>query len=240
MRLSPRLLKIVGLIPANSVVADIGTDHALLPVYLVVTGRCPRVIATDVRPGPLEAARRTVEEFSASDAIELRLGHGLSVIEPREADVIVIAGMGGRAMTHILERSPEVALAARRLILQPMSGAALVRRWLISRGFRIAQEELAAEGGHIYEVIAAEPGAEPSPDPVVAAAEMEVGPRLWEEAHPLLGRLIAQKCERLRAIIRQMEASGLSRDEAFLSRQERLHLLEELLHRFTEREDSRQ
>ncbi len=243
MRLSPRLLKIAGLVPENSVVADVGTDHALLPVYLVVTGKCPRAIASDVRPGPLDAARQVVARFAAEGLVDLRLGPGLTVLRPHEADVLVLAGMGGRTITAILERSPDVCASARRLILQPMNATASLRRWLLNHGFGLAEEELVREGERIYEVLAAEAavpgcagrqgrdGAATTGGPawpsegeparsggMVTEAGLEVGPLLWERRHPLLREFLERKRERCRRILEQVEAGGLRADQRAAAR----------------------
>lgn len=214
MRLSPRLFKIASLVPEKTVVADIGTDHALLPVYLVATGKCPRAIASDSRPGPLEAARATVSAFGVAGQVDLRLGYGLTVLSPREADVVVLAGMGGETILACLERSREVLGGVERLVLQPMTAAARVRRWLLARGFRLAAEELVREGDRIYEIIAAEPGEEPPVSSLLAEVGLEVGPRLWEGPHPLLRSFIADRLSRYRRILAQMTETGISAGEA--------------------------
>ena len=103
MKLPERLLRIASFVPQSSLVADIGTDHALLPVYLARQGICSKVIATDLHPGPLEAARSTVALFNLWKQVELRQGDGLEVIRPGEVNVIIIAGMGGVK----IERNPE-------------------------------------------------------------------------------------------------------------------------------------
>lgn len=254
MKLSPRLLKIAALVPRNAVVADVGTDHALLPAYLVVTGRSPRVIATDAKPGPLEAARATVREFAAEGRIDFRLGFGLTVLEPHEADAVVLAGLGGHTVVAILERSPEVRATVRRFILQPATAAGPVRRWLLAHGFRLAAEDLAREGGRFHEIIAAEPAAPAPPHPTAAPASaaappaaapdpalaaepllsdlgLEVGPRLWESRHPLLRAFLEDRLARCRGILEQMGRSGLEGDRALERYRRRARTLEALLAR---------
>lgn len=235
MKLSPRLLRIAALVPRNAVVADVGTDHALLPAYLVATGRSPRVIATDAKPGPLEAARATAREFVAEGRIDFRLGFGLTVLAPHEADAVVLAGLGGHTIIRILERSPEVRATVRRFILQPATAAGPVRRWLLAHGFRLAAEDLAREGGRFHEIIAAEPA--PAPDPALAAEPLladlglEVGPRLWEARHPLLRAFLEDRLARCRGILEQMSRSGLGADRALERYRHRARTLEALLAR---------
>lgn len=209
MELNHRLRRIADLVPAGSVIADIGTDHAYLPVYLVQAGKCPRAIAGDVRPGPLAAARRTVREAALDDKIDLRLGDGLGILKPGEADVAVLAGMGGPLVIRILEAAPYVRRSLKGLILQPMIAVASVRRWLVANGFRIADEDLVADGDRIYEIMAAELGTEPGhsgsgfPDLV-----LEIGPRLIEKKHPLVPALIRGKVDHLRLIAAEAARSA--------------------------------
>lgn len=229
MKLSPRLLKIACLVPDDAVVADIGTDHALLPAYLVVTGKCPRAIATEVKPGPLEAARETVREFGVAKQVDLRLGYGLTVLEPHEADAVVIAGVGSRTIVEILERSPSLRATVRRLVLQPMSGAGALRRWLLAHGYRLADEDLVREDGRFYEALAAEPGSGAAPSQPLLDLGLEVGPRLWERRHPLLRAFIEDKLARYRTIVDRIGRSGLDRDRAGQKFELKVRALEELL-----------
>lgn len=139
----------------GSRVADIGTDHAYLPVYLVQAGVCPGGIAADIRSGPLDAARRTVTEAGLTDVIALRLGDGLVPVAADEADDIVIAGMGGETIVEILSAADWVKDTRLRLILQPMTRAEELRRWLLTSGFSITEERLVRDGHRLYPVLAA-------------------------------------------------------------------------------------
>lgn len=161
MTLDERLSAVAKLVRPGSRVADIGTDHAYLPVYLITAGICPSAIAADIGAGPLNAARRTVTEAGSAEKIELRLGDGLSVIAPDEADDIVIAGMGGETVAAILAAAPWIGDARYRLILQPMSRAAELRRYLMTNGFSLTEEHLVTDGRHLYPVMAAEYTAAP-------------------------------------------------------------------------------
>lgn len=144
--------------------ADIGTDHALLPVALVRSGVCPYAVASDIRTGPAERARRAVEEAQLADRIEVRLGPGLSVLQPEEADDLVIAGMGGETIVSILGEAPWIRSSHFRLILQPMSRPEVLRRWLHRAGFLLEAEPAVEDGGHLYSILRAhyEPEAVPA------------------------------------------------------------------------------
>lgn len=182
MELSPRLAAIASLIPPGSPVADIGTDHALLPLYLVSTGRSPRVIATEMNEKPYQAAGRQVLAAGAAGRVQVRRGDGLEAIGPGEVEVIVIAGMGGGTISGILERSRGVLAGVSRLVLQPMSDAPALRVWLVQNGWCLADEELAKEDGKFYVIIAAEPGEECCGDGFL----LEVGPVLVNKCSPVL------------------------------------------------------
>lgn len=155
MALSKRLQAAADMVRQGSVVADIGTDHGFLPVHLIQHGICPRAIAADIKKGPLDAARRTVQTACLSQQVSLRLGDGLAPIEPGEADDIVIAGMGGETIVAILENVPWIKDPRYRLVLQPMSRAEQVHRFLYETGFEIEQERWIQDGKHGYVVLCA-------------------------------------------------------------------------------------
>ncbi len=138
-------------------VADIGTDHAYLPAYLIENNICPSAIAADIGKGPLENAMKVVSTSkNLSDRIQLRLSDGLKEIKPDEAEDIVIAGMGGILIAEILTAAPWVKDENKRLILQPMSHAEDVRRYLCENGFEIIKEKACSDSKHNYIIIVAE------------------------------------------------------------------------------------
>ena len=159
--LDKRLSAVAALVRQGSRLADIGTDHAYLPVHLVQVGVCPSAIASDIGAGPLDAARRTVTENGLTSEIALRLGNGLATVSAGEVEDIAIAGMGGETIAAILEAAPWVKSGDLRLILQPMTRAEDLRRWLLSHGFTILEEHLIIDGRHLYPVMAAEYTAAP-------------------------------------------------------------------------------
>lgn len=138
-------------------VVDIGTDHAYLPAYLIENSICPSAIAADIGKGPLENARKVVgASKDLSEKIELRLSDGLKEIKSHEAEDIVIAGMGGILISEILSAAPWVKDEEKRLILQPMSHAEDVRKYLCENGFEIIKEKACTDGRHNYIIIVAE------------------------------------------------------------------------------------
>jgi tRNA (adenine22-N1)-methyltransferase len=156
IKLSKRLERIAEQVPKGTRLADIGTDHALLPVFLVQKGIISRAVAGDVNPGPLAAAKQQVEAAGLSDNIDVRLGDGLTVIKQGEVDIVNIAGMGGSLMTDILTAGLDKLEGVNRLILQPNVSGDQVRSWLISRDWHLSAEELIGEDGFFYEILTAE------------------------------------------------------------------------------------
>lgn len=154
--LDKRLSAVAALVRQGSRLVDIGTDHAYLPVHLVQAGVCPSAIASDIGAGPLDAALRTVTENELTSQIALRLGDGLATVSADEIEDIAIAGMGGETIAAILEAAPWVQDRRLRLILQPMTRAEDLRRWLLQNGFAVMEEHLITDGRHLYPVLAAE------------------------------------------------------------------------------------
>lgn len=126
----------------DSVVADIGTDHAYIPIYLVEQGVCKKAIAMDVNPGPLERAREHILASGLSEQIVTRLSDGLAKLSENEADTYVIAGMGGPLMVSILARRMDLLQKGKTLVLQPQSEIGEVREFLIHNHYKIIREEM--------------------------------------------------------------------------------------------------
>lgn len=187
--LGPRLALIASFVPPGARVADIGTDHALLPIHLLQSGISPRAVAVEKAAGPLQAARRAVARAGLETVCAVRAGNGFGPLEPGEVDTAVIAGMGGQTITAVLDAAPAGVLeAVSRLILQPMNRASTLRAWLYDHGWHLADEELVDEAGRLYEILVAEPGVDRMPEEPL----LEVGPVLWARKHPLLRRHLAE------------------------------------------------
>lgn len=157
MKLSKRLSTIAELVPQARVVADIGCDHAYVAIELIRSGRAERVLACDIRKGPLEIARRNVEEAGYGEQIDLRLGDGLAPVVPGEADTVVIAGMGGGLVIDILkDRIHEFD----RYVLSPQSELDKVRHFLHEKEMRIDKEVMVYDEGKYYTIMTVEQGTE--------------------------------------------------------------------------------
>lgn len=155
MILPKRLSLIASMVDRGAVVADIGTDHAHLPIYLVNNNVCPSALACDIKESPLETGRQNIVLCHLEDKIQTRISDGLSNIKSNEADTFTIAGMGGDMIIHILSSCPYIFDDKYTLILQPMTKYPTLMGWLFDNGFEIIRQECIHEGKHCYTVIKA-------------------------------------------------------------------------------------
>lgn len=150
MRLSERLERVVSFVRPCASAADIGTDHALVPVELVRRGIVKKAIAMDVRPGPLSRAKEQISRAGLSDQIEPRLSDGLAALKPQEAETVIIAGMGGELIIRILTVGRHMWDSVAQWVLSPHSEVFKVRGWLLENGFSIEKEDMVCEDGKYY------------------------------------------------------------------------------------------
>lgn len=158
IELSPRLRMVADLVPKGARLADVGTDHAYLPAALILEGVIPSAIAADLRQGPLNRARITVQTCGLTGRVTFRLCDGLSGIRPEEVEAVVIAGMGGETIAAILAAAPWTRERDIPLVLQPMSSMPDLRSWLAGNGYRILTEQLAREGDTLYTALSVRAG----------------------------------------------------------------------------------
>lgn len=156
--LSKRLEAVAERVPQAARMADIGCDHAYLPLALLKRGQVSYAIGCDVNAGPLEAARKNAAQ--AGIPLELRLANGLAALHPGEVDVVTLAGMGAGLMVDILSAEPQVTTALKRIVVSPNVAPWLLRQWAMTTGFAVCEETVVEEHGHYYEVFALEPVAE--------------------------------------------------------------------------------
>ena len=149
MELSKRLEMVAGLVTQERI-ADIGTDHGYVPIYLYKKGRIKKAYACDVRKGPLEKCKKNIALYGAEDVIETRLGSGLTPLKAGEAETAIMAGMGGMLIVHILQDSPEVAASLTELVLSPQRDFGAVRKYLHQIGFAIREEHTLKEENKPY------------------------------------------------------------------------------------------
>lgn len=200
MKLSPRLKCVADMVEKGSYVADIGTDHAYIPIYLIKEGFCKRAIGTDVRTGPLKRAEENVKIYGLKGSIELRQGYGLSPIAECGADCVIMAGMGGYLISDILDKDKLIAKKIDYFILQPIQAPEAVREFLYKNGYKIYDEALVRENQKIYQVIAAKHGTEEIDDNIY----FEIGKKLIDKNEPMLTELIERKIEELDSVIHKV------------------------------------
>ena len=152
MELSKRLELVASLV-SHETIADIGTDHGYVPIYLYLQGKIKKAYACDVRKGPLEKCRANIALYGAEGVIETRLGSGLIPLKPFEAETAIMAGMGGMLIVHILQDSPEVAESLKELVLSPQRDFGEVRKYLHEIGFAIKEEHMLKEDNKPYVVM---------------------------------------------------------------------------------------
>lgn len=206
LELTPRLQLLASWVPQGARFADIGTDHAYLPVWLMLQGRLHSAIASDLRKGPLERARETGRTYGA-EGIDYRLANGLADIQPDEVDVIAIAGMGGETIAAILEAAPWTADGQHTLLLQPMTKDHELRRYLMEHGYCIRREALVYDRGTIYPVMEVVAG-----EMVLSAGQIYGGAKLIHD--PLGDRYLIEKIIRLFGVIAGINRSADRQEEA--------------------------
>jgi len=227
IKLSNRLQRIADYITSGNRVADIGSDHALLPIYLLQNGKCPSAIAGELNEGPFQAARKAAADAGLQQRLEVRKGDGLSVLSGGETDSVTIAGMGGSLMSMILETGDQAGKlqGVTELVLQPNVGEDEVRLWLLGKGWQLCDESILEEDGKIYEVLHARCSED-------AAASNEalydgsflplswnrselkgllvrMGPHLLRKPTPVLIRKWRLEIEKLERICKQLDGSDL-------------------------------
>lgn len=223
MDISKRLKCIETLIENCDTVADIGTDHAYLPIDLIERKICRRVIASDINRGPVNKAKKNISEKNMDNFIECRLGPGLSTIMPDEADVIIIAGMGGNLIRNIIETDIDIFKTADYAVLQPVQNPDILRKYLYERGFSILNEELCLDENKYYEIIKVKYDDKPEELDYIY---YEVSKILFNNKHKLLKKYICYKIEKYGKILSNINDPGELAQERKLEIKEKLEKLE--------------
>ncbi|TCK98710.1 tRNA (adenine22-N1)-methyltransferase [Natranaerovirga hydrolytica] len=160
MNISDRLATIANTVEIGSKVADIGTDHAYIPIFLIHHGIAQKVIAMDINKGPLLKANTNIAHYNMGHLIETRLSNGLEKLNQGEADTIIVSGMGGELINDILEKGSSIVQDTKRLILQPQSEIYKVREKLHQMNFKIIDEIMMKEDNKYYVILVSEKGNE--------------------------------------------------------------------------------
>jgi len=153
IKLSKRLQAIADCIDMKAHISDIGSDHAFIPIYLLVNKITDRILITDIKKGPIEVARKNMKRFAFDGRVQYRIGNGLDVLNDNELDNVVVAGMGGELIQNILEKDIGKARKIKKLILQPMNLHNVLRKWLWDNEFCIENEILVNDKKKLYNIL---------------------------------------------------------------------------------------
>lgn len=226
MDISDRLKCIGNMVEKCECIADIGTDHAYLPIYLVEQGTCKKVIASDINKGPVEKAKRNIYFSKRSNEIQCRLGPGLTTILPGEVRAAIIAGMGGNLIRDILEESMDVFKSLDYVILQPVQNADVLRKYIYESGYNILDEELCKDENKYYEIIKIKYDNKAE---ILNDIYYEVSKKLLQKKHPLLKEYIYFKIRKYDKIIKDIvDTSRLAKNRK-VELEEKIIKLKEML-----------
>ncbi|MGG0656653.1 tRNA (adenine(22)-N(1))-methyltransferase [Rummeliibacillus pycnus] len=216
-KLSKRLEKVASFVPRNAIVADIGSDHAYLPCYLVLNNLVTGAIAGEVVKGPYESACHEVQQEGLQKQITVRLANGLQAIEKEDhVTAITIAGMGGPLISSILEKDPERLTGVERLILQPNIHAIAIREWAIQHNWKIIDEAILKEDDKIYEVLVLELGKES-----LTESQLLLGPVLMQQQNDVFKEKWNREITQWQHVLKALEKAEQS--DEIIKKVEELH-----------------
>lgn len=225
MELSKRMYAVASLVTTGNRIADIGTDHAYIPIFLIQKQHIPSAIAMDVNDGPLMRATEHIREYALEDRIETRLSDGFQELKAGEADTAIIAGMGGNLVIRILKEHWNITCSLKECVLQPQSEIAKVRAFLLEEGFLFIEEDMALDDEKYYPMMKVVPPSQKRNPEVWTETQLRFGKLLLEKQHPVLYQYL-QREERIhRQILKSLESKDGERIE-----QRKRELEEELLH----------
>ena len=206
MELSKRLKAVAELVTPGMRLADVGTDHGYIPIYLTEAGVITSAIAMDINKGPLERAKEHIREHGLEGKIQTRLSDGLKNLQMNEADCMIAAGMGGGLVIRILSEERDTAGSLKELILQPQSEIDSVRKYLTEEGYRIVAEDMVYEDGKYYPMMKAVPCMAGAGEIPYSEEELEFGRVLLQQAHPVLGQFLEREMEIQNRILSALES----------------------------------
>lgn len=186
VKISNRLCMAASLISEGNRLADVGTDHGYIPIYLLQQQKIPCAIALDINRGPLARAKEHIRLYCLEKYIETRLSDGVEALKPGEADSILIAGMGGGLVIHILQEGQAVCRQAKELVLQPQSELERVRRFLWREHYYVDAEEMVKEDGKYYPMMRVRYAQGEGQEIEPTECEFCYGRLLLKQRHPVL------------------------------------------------------
>lgn len=216
--LSKRLRTAADMVTRGNRVCDVGCDHGFVPIFLIEQGISPKVLAMDVRKGPLSCAKEHIIEHGLTKKIETRLSDGLHNYNIGEADTMICAGMGGRLMRRILSEEKAKAASFRELILQPQSELEQFRRFLRENGYRIEEENMIEEDSKFYSMMRVVPAADGEtdfgslPDDKLCKLYDRYGAFLLRQKSEVLCAYLEREEVTYRQILARLKAQGLDEE----------------------------
>lgn len=221
--ISKRLELVASFVPQGTILLDVGSDHAYLPIELVERGRIKSAIAGEVVEGPYQSAVKNVEAHGLKEKIQVRLANGLAAFEEvDQVSVITIAGMGGRLIARILEEGLDKLANVERLILQPNNREDDLRIWLQDNGFQIVAESILEEAGKFYEILVVETG-----QMKLSASDVRFGPFLSKEVSPVFVQKWQKETAKLEFALGQIPDKNLEERQVLV---DKIQAIKEVLH----------
>ena len=221
--ISKRLELVASFVPQGSILLDVGSDHAYLPIELVEKGQIERAIAGEVVEGPYQSAVKNVEAHGLKEKIQVRLANGLAAFEEEDqVTVITIAGMGGRLIATILEEGLDKLANVERLILQPNNREDDLRIWLQDHSFQIVAESILEEAGKFYEILVVEAG-----QMKLSASDVRFGPFLSKEVSPIFVQKWQKEAAKLEFALSQIPEKNLAERQVLV---DKIQAIKEVLH----------
>ena len=226
MELSKRLQAVADLVSEGQIVADVGTDHGYIPIYLLETKKCEKAIAMDINKGPLLRAKEHIAEHGLNQKIQVKLSDGVKALSAGECDCVVVAGMGGALAVKIMEEGREIFRSLREFVLQPQSELAKVRQYLWENEYCVIAEDMVLEDGKFYPMMKVKSG---SSNPYTQV-ELRYGRELLMQKHPILKIFLEKEMLTKEMIRGNLESeSGEHIENRKKELQEELLLVEEAL-----------
>ncbi len=201
MELSRRLQAVADLLSEGLIVADIGTDHGYIPIYLIETGKSPKAFAMDINKGPLVRAREHVEMHGLQEQIVIRQSDGVKALQVGECESVNVAGMGGALAIKIMEDGRAIFKSLKEFVLQPQSELDKVRQYLCENDYRIIAENMVLEDGKYYPMMKVVNGNVEN----YSQMELRYGKKLLEGKHPVLKMFLEKEVQAKKQIINNLE-----------------------------------
>ncbi len=209
MELSKRMQAVADFVTAGYITADIGTDHAYIPIYLIEHKISPKAFAMDINKGPLLRAKEHVAACGYEKEIDLRQSDGMKALKEGEAQTVVMAGMGGGLIMKILSDSWKVTCSLKECILQPQSEIAKVRTYLLEKGFLFLEESMVLEDGKFYPMMKVKPPSLSQPlTKSWTDTQIRYGKLLLEQKHPVLKLFLEKEIGVKEEIISKLQKQG--------------------------------